>query len=93
MQYYQINSELMQLVADYVIARGLPVRCRPLWIARDLEETHGAETLARLKSTQTLKTSIQLCLGALGYVSEGVGGDRVWIREDRLRQVAAPVAA
>lgn len=93
MQYYQINSELMQLVADYVIARGLPVRCRPLWIARDLEETHGAETLERLRSTQTLKTSVQLCLGALGYVSEGVGGDRVWIREDRLRQVAAPVAA
>jgi hypothetical protein len=93
MQYYQINSELMQLVADYVIARGLPVRCRPLWIARDLEETHGAETLERLRSTQTLKTSVQLCLGALGYVSEGVGGDRVWIREDRIRQSAAPVAA
>lgn len=93
MQYYQINSELMQLVADYVIAAGLPVRCRPLWIARDLEDKYGVEPLARLKSTQTLKTSIQLCLGALGYVSEGVGGDRVWIREDRLRQVAAPVAA
>lgn len=93
MQYYQINPELMQLVADYVIAAGLPVRCRPLWIARDLEDTHGAAALDRLRSTQTLKTSVQLCLGALGYVSEGVGGDRVWIREDRLRQAAAPVAA
>ena len=92
MQYYQINPELMQLVADYVIAAGLPVRCRPLWIARDLEDTHGAAALDRLRSTQTLKTSVQLCLGALGYVSEGVGGDRVWIREDRLRQAAAPVA-
>ena len=92
MQYYQINPELMQLVADYVIARGLPVRCRPLWIARDLEETHGAATLERLRCTQTIKTSVQLCLGALGYVSEGVGGDRVWIREDRIRQSAAPVA-
>ncbi len=93
MQYYQINPELMQLVADYVIARGLPVRCRPLWIARDLEDKYGAAAMDRLRSTQTLKTSVQLCLGALGYVSEGVGGDRVWIREDRLRQSAAQVAA
>ncbi|HKM25345.1 MAG TPA: hypothetical protein VJY40_06880 [Corynebacterium sp.] len=89
MQYYQINPELMQLVADYVIARGLPVRCRPLWIARDLEDKYGAAAMDRLQSTQTLKTSVQLCLGALGYVSEGVGGDRVWIREDRPQQAAA----
>ena len=89
MQYYQINPELMQLVADYVIARGLPVRCRPLWIARDLEDKHGTAALDRLRSTQTLKTSVQLCLKELGYVSEGVGGDRVWIREDRLQQAAA----
>ena len=89
MQYYQINPELMQLVADYVIAAGLPVRCRPLWIARDLEDAHGAAALDRLRSTQTLKTSVQLCLKELGYVSEGVGGDRVWIREDRLQQAAA----
>lgn len=92
MQYNQINPELMELVADYVIARGLPVRCRPLWIARDLEDDHGRETIARLRSTTTLKTSIQLCLQALGYVSEGVGGDRVWIREDRLQRAATPVA-
>jgi hypothetical protein len=93
MQYKQINQELMQLVADHVITRGLPVRCRPIWIARDLADEHGEEHLNRLRSTQTIKTSIQLCLEALGYVSEGVGGDRVWIREDRIRQSAAPVAA
>ena len=93
MQYNQINPDLMQLVADYVITRGLPVRCRPLWIARDLEDKYGVEPLARLKSTQTLKTSIQLCLEALGYVSEGVAGDRVWIREDCLQRPAAPIAA
>ena len=92
MQYNQINPELMQLVADYVVEQGLPVRCRPLWIARDLEDTHGAAALDRLRSTQTLKTSVQLCLGALGYVSEGVGGDRVWIREDHLLRQGAPGA-
>lgn len=89
MQYYQINPDLMRLVADYVIAAGLPARCRPLWIARDLEDEYGAAAMDRLRSTQTLKTSVQLCLKALGYVSEGVGGDRVWIREDRLQQAAA----
>lgn len=90
MQSLQINPDLMQLVADYVFANGLPTRCRPLWIAHDLEDEHGKDRLARLKSTQTLKTSVQLCLAALGYVSEGVAGDRVWIREDRL---LAPMAA
>ncbi len=89
MQYCQINPDLMQLVANYVIAAGFPVRCRPLWIARDLEDKHGTAALDRLRSTQTLKTSVQLCLKELGYVSEGVGGDRVWIREDRLQQAAA----
>lgn len=93
MQYYQINPDLMRLVADYVIAAGLPARCRPLWIARDLEDEYGAAAMDRLRSTQTLKTSVQLCLKALGYVSEGVAGDRVWIREDRLQQNAALVAA
>ena len=75
----------MQLVADYVFANGLPVRCRPLWIARDLEDEHGKDRLSELKSTQTLKTSVQLC-----YVNEGVGGGKVWIREDCL---LAPMAA
>jgi hypothetical protein len=93
MQYCQINPDLMQLVANYVIAAGLPVRCRPLWIARDLEDKHGTAALDRLRSTQTLKTSVQLCLKELGYVSEGVGGDRVWIREDCLQRPAAPIAA
>lgn len=93
MQYKQINQELMQLVADHVITRGLPVRCRPIWIARDLADEHGEEHLNRLRSTQTIKTSIQLCLEALGYVSEGVAGDRVWIREDCLQRPAAPIAA
>lgn len=93
MQYKQINQELMQLVADHVITRGLPVRCRPIWIARDLADEHGEEHLNRLRSTQTIKTSIQLCLEALGYVSEGVAGDRVWIREDCLKRPAAPIAA
>lgn len=93
MQYTQVNPDLMHLVADYVIGQGLPVRCRPIWIARDLADEHGEEHLNRLRSTQTIKTSIQLCLEALGYVSEGVAGDRVWIREDRLQRPAAPVAA
>mgnify|MGYP000068130108 CR=1 FL=1 len=92
MQYNQINPELMQLVADYVVEQGLPVRCRPLWIARDLADDHGEDHLDRLRTTQTLKTSVQLCLQALGYVSEGVGGDRVWIREDHLLRQGAPGA-
>ena len=41
MQYYQINPDLMRLVADYVIAAGFPVRCRPLWIARDPRTNTG----------------------------------------------------
>lgn len=80
----------MRLVTDYVYSNGIPVRCRPLWIARDLEDAHGKDRVARLRCTQTLKTSVQLCLAALGYVSEGVSGDRVWIREDCLH---VPIAA
>lgn len=90
MAYPVIHPDLMQLVAEYMIAHDLPVRCRPLWIARDLEDEYGKDAVAVLRSTQTLKTSIQLCLAALGYVSEGLPGDRVWIREDRLLR---PVAA
>lgn len=74
----------MGLVSDYVVSRGIPVRCRPLWIARDLEDEYGKEHLEQFRSTPTIKTSIQLCLGAMGYVNEGVGGSRVWIREDHL---------
>jgi hypothetical protein len=81
--YGQINRELYRLTADYIREHDNPVLLRPHWIALDLADEHGEQRMDRLRTTQTLKTSIELCLEQMGYRSEGTPGNKVWRKQEQ----------
>ncbi|MFA5622220.1 MAG: hypothetical protein WC948_05925 [Thermovirgaceae bacterium] len=86
------NRELFRLVHAYVQDMGCPLRARPHWIAKDLEDEHGKAYMDTLRTTQTLKSSVELCLKELGYIDEGICGGKVWIQEEQMLRPPAPCA-
>lgn len=86
--YRSVDPELLKLVEEYIREMGRngehPTRVRSHWITMDLVDKYGSQYLDSLRTTPTLKASVELCLRKLGYVDEGICGSKVWIKKTEL---------
>lgn len=75
----QLNEELLAIVEDYLKGTPNPARVRSGWIAKDLVDRFGFYQMDVLRTTTTLKSSVEVCLRHLGYVDGGVAGAKLWV--------------